>query len=145
MFVRDLGDQLRIRFSALGEMAPVLAAADALTNSRLGLIVICGPDERASGVVSKSDLVRHLAQAGQVDLPVAKVMTRTVITASPTDDLHETWQHMMSQRLQNLPVLAPDSRPIGTLDIRDALSAILKLEESQEEALINYIAGNGYH
>lgn len=145
MFIRDLGDQLRDRFKSLDEMAPVRVAADALANSRLGLIIVHGPDERASGVVSKSDLVRHLAQAGHVDLPITEVMTRTVITASPADDLHETWQYMMRQRLQNLPVVGSDRKPVGTLDIRDALSAILKLEENQEEALINYIAGNGYH
>jgi signal-transduction protein with cAMP-binding, CBS, and nucleotidyltransferase domain len=145
MFVRDLAEQTRARFRALEETSAVRLAADALANTHLGLIVICGSDELASGVVSKSDLVRHLAQGRHVDLPVSEVMTRTVITASPADDLHETWQYMVRQRLQNLPVVGSDRRPVGTLDIRDALSAILKIEERQEEALINYIAGNGYH
>lgn len=145
MFVRDLTEQTRSRFKALDETRSVRVAADALANPRLGLVVVCSTDERASGVISKSDLVRHLAVAGHVGLPVTKVMTRTVITASPADDLRETWQYMVRQRLQNLPVVGPDGRPVGTLDIRDALSAILAIEEKQEEALINYIAGNGYH
>lgn len=145
MFVRDIGEQLRARFKALDEMSPIRAAADALANPLLGLVIVRGPDERACGVVSKSDLVRHLAQAGQVELPVAEVMTRTVLTASPADDLRETWQYMVRQRLQNLPVVGSDRKPVGTLDVRDALSAILKLEENQEQALINYIAGNGYY
>jgi CBS domain-containing protein len=145
MFVRDLTEQTRSRFKALDETSSVRVAADALASPRLGLVIVCSADERASGVISKSDLVRHLAVAGHVDLPVTKVMTRTVITASPADDLHETWQYMVRQRLQNLPVVGPDGRPVGTLDIRDALSAILAIEEKQEEALINYIAGNGYH
>jgi CBS domain-containing protein len=143
MFVRDLTEQIRTRFKALGETSSVRMAADALADPRLGLVIVCGADERARGVVSKSDLVRHLALAGHVELPVTAVMTRTVITASPADDLHETWRYMVDRRLQNLPVVGPDDRPVGTLDIRDALSAILALEESQEAALINYIAGNG--
>lgn len=145
MFVRDIGEQLRARFKALDELSSIRVAADALANPLLGLVIVRGADERACGVVSKSDLVRHLAQAGRVELPVTEVMTRTVITASPADDLRETWQYMVRQRLQNLPVVGSDRKPVGTLDIRDALSAILKLEENQEEALINYIAGNGYY
>lgn len=145
MFVRDLDEQMRLRFKALDETSTVRLAAEALANPRLGLVVVRGPDERPTGVVSKSDLVRHLAQAGLVELPVTAVMTRTVITGSPADDLHETWQYMVRQRLQNLSVVGSDHQLVGTLDIRDALSAILKSEERQEEALINYIAGNGYH
>ena len=145
MLVRDLSVQLLNRFGTLGEMDTVLTVADMLTNSRLGLVIICGPDERASGVVSKSDLVRHLARAGHANLPVTEVMTRKVVTTSPAANLHETWQYMVRQGLQNLPVVESDGKPLGTLDIRDALSAILKHEEQQEEELISYIAGNGYH
>ena len=145
MFVRDLSAQTVDRFKTIDETSTVQAAADALANPRLGLVVVQNADRRAGGVVSKSDLVRHLARALSVTLPVTAVMTRTVITVSPADDLHETWQYMVRQRLQNLPVIGPDRRPIGTLDIRDALAAILQQEESQEQALINYIAGNGYY
>lgn len=145
MFVRDLNEQLRARFKSLDELSTVRAAADALARPSLGLIVVCGADETASGVVSKSDLVRHLSQAGHVELPITEVMTRSVVTASPADDLHEAWRFMVRQRLQNLPVAGPDRKPVGTLDIRDALLAILEIEENREEALINYIAGNGYH
>jgi len=122
----------------------VQAAADAFANAQLGLIVVCGEGEVARGVVSKSDLVRHLARAGQVGEPITKVMTRRVIFASPTDDLHATWQVMVRRHLQNLPLVDALRRPVGTLDIRDALEAILKQEEQQEDQLVNYIAGNGY-
>jgi CBS domain-containing protein len=145
MFVRDLAEQILGRFRLIDEASTVQVAADALANPRLGLVVVQDAEQRASGVVSKSDLVRHLARAESVALPVTAVMTRTVITVSPADDLHATWQYMVRQRLQNLPVVGPDRRPVGTLDIRDALAAILEQEESQEQALINYIAGYGYN
>lgn len=145
MFVRDLAEQTRARFKALDESSSVRAAAEALATPRLGLVIVQGPDGRTSGVVSKSDLVRHLSRAGAVELPITVVMTRAVITISPADDLHETWQYMVRRRLQNLPVIGSDHKPVGTLDIRDALAAILSMEEDQEEALISYIAGSGYH
>jgi CBS domain-containing protein len=95
--------------------------------------------------VSKSDLVRYLARRGDVEAPVSGIMTTSVIAASPADDLRGTWELMTRRRLQNLPLLAPGRHPIGTLDIRDALKAILEAEEAQETQLINYIAGYGYH
>jgi len=145
MLVRDLHEQTSGRFRILDEESTVQAAADALAAPRLGLVVVRDASRHTSGVVTKSDLVRHLARARAVTLPVTTVMTRTVITASPADDLQATWEQMVRRGLQNLPVIGPDRRPIGTLDIRDALAAILRQEESQEQALINYIAGYGYH
>lgn len=71
-------------------------------------------------------------------------MTRSIVSAAQGDDLRATRELMVTRRLQNLPLLDHDHRPVGTLDIRDALQAVLQLEEQQEEQLINYIAGIGY-
>ena len=144
MLISALAEVTRSRFKVLDQQASVQAAADAFANAQLGLIVVCGAGQLARGVVSKSDLVRHLARAGQISEPITTVMTRRVVFASPTDDLHATWQIMVRRHLQNLPLIDASRRPVGTLDIRDALEAILKAEEQQEDQLVNYIAGNGY-
>lgn len=132
------------RLKVVSERSSIRAAADAFSDTRFGLVVVCDDAHAATGVVSKSDLVRHLAQAGRIDVPVTTVMTRAVASASPGADLRAAWQCMVARRLQNLPLLGADRRPVGTLDIRDALQAILRIEEDQESQLINYIAGNGY-
>jgi hypothetical protein len=51
---------------------------------------------------------------------------------------------MVAQRLQNMPVLGTDAKPLGVLDIRDALKALFEQEEYQEGLLSNYVAGVGY-
>ena len=51
---------------------------------------------------------------------------------------------MGAQNLQNMPVLSADSRPLGVLDIRDALKILFEQEEYQEHLLFNYVAGVGY-
>src|SRR5690606_23045411 len=106
--------------------------------------VVRGGKGEASGVVSKSDLVRHLARSGPVEAPLVEVMSQSVVSTPPAADLRQTWQFMAQRRLQNLPLLDADRKPIGMLDIRDALEAILQHEERQEYELINYIAGYGY-
>jgi CBS domain-containing protein len=144
MLISALACMTRARLRVLCERSPVQAAADAFAERHVGLIIIADESEAARGVLSKSDLVRHLAAAGRVDAPIAEVMTRNVVFASPTDDLQATWHLMVRRQLQNLPLIGAGRRPVGVLDIRDALEAILRQEERQEDQLINYIAGTGY-
>jgi CBS domain-containing protein len=144
MLVSHLTQETRSRFRTLDERRSVREAARAFADSQLGLLIVCTDTGEASGVVSKSDLVRHLATSGSAEAPLAEVMSRAVVFASPASDLRQTWHLMVERRLQNLPLLGAAGRPVGTLDIRDALEAILGNEERQERELINYIAGNGY-
>ena len=119
-------------------------AAAALSNPRIGLLIVCDENKRATGVVSKSDIVRHLTDAGVTEAPVANLMSRNVISCRHEDDLYATWQRMMTQSLQNMPVLSTDAQPLGVLDIRDALKTLLEQEEYLERLLTNYVAGIGY-
>jgi predicted transcriptional regulator len=100
--------------------------------------------QNGDGIVSKSDIVRHLTHAGVADALVANLMSRNIVCCGPENDLHDTWQRMAAQRLQNMPVLDSDSRPLGVLDLRDALKALFEQEEYQERLLSNYVAGLGY-
>jgi predicted transcriptional regulator len=75
---------------------------------------------------------------------VSAAMSRPIVSCAPEDDLHSTWQMMTARGLQNMPVLVNGDRPLGVLDIRDALAALLDAEEYQEQVLVNYISGVGY-
>jgi hypothetical protein len=46
--------------------------------------------------------------------------------------------------VKNAPVLNAHRRPVGVLDVRDALEALLKEEQLREQQLVNYVAGIGY-
>lgn len=144
MLISDVMAAAVASFRTLDEYRSVREAADAFSDMRIGLLVIRSGKGETIGVVSKSDLVRHLARSGRIDTPLAEVMSRSVVSTSPTADLRQTWQFMVQQRLQNLPLIDLDHKPVGMLDIRDALEAILRNEERQEIELINYIAGSGY-
>jgi CBS domain-containing protein len=132
------------RMKTIEAEASVRSAALAFADHRIGLLVVCGEDGRAAGVISKSDLVRHLASGGAGQTPVRPVMSRPVVSCAPTDDLHSTWQTMTARGLQNMPVLGKDGKPLGILDVRDALAALLDEEQYQERLLADYISGVGY-
>jgi CBS domain-containing protein len=141
-------DTLRLmtlaRLVVVATAATLRTAASALANPRIGLIVVCDENRKVAGVVSKFDIVRHLANVGVAQAPVSTLMSRNIISCHPEDDLHATWQRMEAHSLQNMPVLSTDAKPLGVLDIRDALKALFEQEEYQERLLINYVAGVGY-
>ena len=72
------------------------------------------------------------------------LMSPAIVSCGPDDELHSVWETMTVQGLQNVPVLGADGRPLGILDIRDAMKALFEQEELQEGLLTNYIAGVGY-
>lgn len=144
MLVSDVTTETRARFRSFGGRLSVRDAAEAFSDRGIGLLVIRGDNGEAAGVVSKSDLVRHLARSGRFDAPLMEVMSRPVVFTSSGADLRQTWQFMVHRRLQNLPLLDDGRKPVGMLNIRDALEAILRNEERREDELINYITGIGY-
>jgi CBS domain-containing protein len=95
-------------------------------------------------VVTKSDLARHLATAGAADAPVALLMNRPIVSCAPNDDVYGVWKTMTARKLQNVPVLGVDLKPLGVLDIRDAMQVLFEQELYQEQELVNYISGVGY-
>jgi CBS domain-containing protein len=140
-------DSLRAATSARLAMvdldATLQTAASCLSRPGIGLVVVCG-DTGAAGVVSKSDLVRHLAAAGAADAPVALLMNRPIVSCGPSDDVYGVWKTMTARKLQNVPVLGVDGKPLGVLDIRDAMQTLFEQELYQEQELVNYITGVGY-
>jgi len=123
--------------------ATLQAAAATLSSPGIGLAVVSAEGGRAAGVLSKSDLVRHLTDREQ-SATVETLMSRNIISCSPADDLQAAWQVMVENRLQNMPILGSDAKPLGVLDIRDALKVLFEQEQLQEHMLANYIAGIGY-
>ncbi|UCI19061.1 CBS domain-containing protein [Mesorhizobium sp. B2-1-8] len=132
------------RLMVIGVDATLRNAALSLSNPAIGLVVVCHGSGEAAGVLSKSDLVRHLANSGSADAAASTLMGRSVVSCGPEDDVHSVWQTMVAQGLQNVPILGAGSKPLGILDIRDAMKALFEQEEFQERLLANYIGGVGY-
>jgi CBS domain-containing protein len=133
-----------VRLAIIDVAATLRTTALALSRPGIGLLVVCNTDGQTAGVISKSDLVRLLTSQAPMDATAATVMSRPIVSCGPTDDVYVVWQMMVAQNLQNVPVLDTDSRPLGVLDIRDAVKALLEQEEYQEHLLANYVAGIGY-
>ncbi len=132
------------RLAVIGFDATVQTAALSLSRPGIGLVVVCNGGGGAEGVISKSDLVRHLGSPTSSAPPVSVLMTSPMVSCGPQDDVYDVWQTMAARNLQNLPVIDAGARPLGILDIRDAMKVLFDQEEMQERMLVNYVAGVGY-
>lgn len=124
--------------------ATLQTAARSLSNPGIGLVIVHGDKGEAIGVLSKSDVIRHLTDGDPAQASIAALMSRNIVSCTPDDEVRSAWETMVERRLQNLPVLAADGRPLGVLDIRDAMKALFREEEFAEHMLADYISGVGY-
>jgi CBS domain-containing protein len=143
MRIEKLYPMTSARLMVIDVGATLQAAACTLSNSGIGLAVVSDNKGRAAGVLSKSDLIRHLTDQ-QDKATIATLMSREIVSCSPEDELQAAWQLMLDNRLQNMPVLGSDAKPLGVLDARDALKVLFEQEQLQEHMLANYIAGIGF-
>ena len=134
------------RLVTIGADEPLLSAAKLLSNTQIGLVVVCGSGGAMVGVVTKTDVIRQFSQGGggAGTATVGDVMTRDVVTCHPTDGLPDLLSMMGRRGLVHVPVIDEACTPRGVVNARDALR-VLWAEEKYEEALLrDYVMGVGY-
>jgi CBS domain-containing protein len=146
MLVEKILSVARERLAAIGDDAPVLQAARFLGSPHVNLVIVCDTAGAMKGVLSKTDILKHIGHCGgnACTIAASNVMTREVFTCAPQDWLHEVWSEMRTRRLQCVPVIEPQFRPLGILYARDALRALLTEVEDEEALLREYVMSVGY-
>jgi CBS domain-containing protein len=134
------------RLVIVGDDAPLTEAAKLLLEADADLLAVCDADQRMVGVISKTDVVRQIGRSpdSERETAVAAVMTRTIVSCRPGDPLHDVWTTMKDRKLKNVPVLDQSSRPIGVLNARDLLEALLEEAEHEEVLLRDYVMSIGH-
>lgn len=144
MHIEQLNALTMARLAVIDVDAALQDAAQSLSKPGIGLVVVCDGNGEAAGVLSKSDLVRHLTCPVSPAPPASALMSSPVVSCGPQDDVNAVYKVMAARSLQNIPVIDAGAKPIGILDIRDAMKALFKQEEFQERLLLNYVSGVGY-
>lgn len=102
---------------------PVSEAIAMLAKQNIGVLLVLAEGDQLAGIISERDIVRHLDQ--QPDLlahPISGVMTKTVITCLPQDDLMSVAHVMTERRFRHLPIV-DDGILLGMISIGDVLKA----------------------
>ncbi len=147
MIVEAMLPAARERLIILGDQAPLIEAARLLRDLEADLVVVRDSDGLLAGVITKTDVVRQISncQGASCMAAASAIMTKPVVYCRPTDLLSVIWSVMKERHLKNIPILDSDSRPVGVLNARDALEALLDELEYQELLLRDYVMCVGYH
>ena len=136
----------RSRLATVGPNTLVSDVAKLLSDTQISLVVVCDPDGAMAGIITKTNIVQrigHCQGAGCMSAAAA-LMTRDVTYCRPGDGLPDVLSLMGKCGFVHIPVVDEHFRPLGVLNARDALRALLAEEEYEEALLRNYVMGVGY-
>jgi CBS domain-containing protein len=113
----------------------IRALSRLLREKRIGAVIVSSDGQTVDGVISERDVAYGLAihAADLHTLLVSSLMTKTVITCSPDDDVAHVASTMLSRNVRHLPV-EEDKRLVGMVSIRDVLNS--RLDELQQQTAL---------
>lgn len=120
--------------------ATVGDAVAELDHNRIGALVVSADGVHIDGIVSERDVVRGLSlrQGDLLAEPVSSIMTATVFTCSPEDEVESLMATMTNHRIRHVPIVV-DGQLRGIVSIGDVVkSRIGELEKDRKE-LVEYI------
>ena len=144
--VSALESVARSRLLPIGKDALLVEVAALLSSAQISVVVVCDGAGVAIGTITETVLVRCLGlrQADFFTTHAADVMTRELTSCASDDGLSDVLAMMHKRGLIHVLVVDSARRPIGVLNARDGLRALLAAGNHEEELLRNYVMGIGY-
>jgi CBS domain-containing protein len=117
----------------------VLDAANLMVQENIGLLVVCDEREGSKlvGVVSERDIIRVVAAAKPLNVPLSQVSTKHTVTVHADSEVAEAAKAMNKNRIRHVVVVDDEEKPVGVVSMRDlvgersTLSAILQSHEKE--------------
>lgn len=134
------------RLLTVGMDALLVEVAALLSSAQISMVVVCDAGGLPMGTITETILVRHLG-LGQADFfttHAGDVATREFTACAPDDSLSDVLAMMHKRGLIHVLVVDPANKPLGVLNARDGLRALLASGNHEEELLRNYVMGIGY-
>jgi CBS domain-containing protein len=140
MLVSDLLEGKGNMVATVGREATVGEVVADLARHRIGALVVSPDGIRIDGIVSERDIVRRLSDLHTELLaePVTSIMSTSVRTCSPSDDVESISDLMTEHRIRHVPVV-DDGRMCGIISIGDVVKSRMRELEKDRDELMEYI------
>jgi CBS domain-containing protein len=136
----------RSRLLTVSVDALLVEVASLLSGAQISVVVVCDAAGAALGIITETTLVRRLS-LGQADFFTTRagdVMTPEFTACAPEELLSDVLARMHTRGLIQVLLLDAQRHPIGVLNARDGLRALLAAGNHEEALLRNYVMGIGY-
>ena len=125
----------------INAMDCIADAAVALTDNKIGALLVEDDDGKIVGILSERDIVGGMVPHGADlhDVAVAELMTPDLIQCSPEDTVNEAMAMMSDRRIRHLPVFDGDEL-VGFISIGDLVKCRIMEVQAEADAMRQYIA-----
>jgi signal-transduction protein with cAMP-binding, CBS, and nucleotidyltransferase domain len=126
----------------LPQSTTVIEAARAMTERKVGAVLVTASDGRLAGIFTERDLMARVVvpRRDPERATLAEVMTRDIFSVGPEHEVEDVRLELQRRHIRHLPVVV-DGRVAGVLSLRDILRADLDQMSHQVEALEKYFLG----
>jgi CBS domain-containing protein len=126
--------------ATIGADETVAAAVAELARRNVGALVVSSDGRSVDGIISERDITRALDGVGGaiLDKPIRMIMSSSVQTVSPDEEVEALAVLMTERRVRHLPVLR-DGVLVGIVSIGDVVKSRIEELEQDREALFKYI------
>ena len=121
--------------------ATVFEAMQLMADKNVGALPVVD-NSRLIGIISERDYARKVILKGlsSKNTPVRDIMTREVLTASPSDSIEDCMRVMTEKRVRHLPVLE-GTKMIGIVSIGDVMKSVISAQAEEIEGLARAVLG----
>jgi CBS domain-containing protein len=136
--LRDKGREV----AAIDGSATLAAAAQILSDRKIGALVVKSDRGALAGIISERDLVHAIARSGAAALAqtVEAHMTRGPVTCAELDSVESVMEVMTCGRFRHVPVLDEAGRLCGMISIGDVVKTRIAETVNEAAALRDYIS-----
>ena len=141
--MKPVQELLKNRDTTIFQVGPSITVFEALgllAQHGVGAMIVLDQGKLV-GVVSERDYTRKVALQGKnsKETTVAEIMTRDVVTVTPTTGTRACMTLMSQKNIRHLPVVE-GSKVLGMISIRDIMNDIIAGQEQTISQLTNYIS-----
>jgi arabinose-5-phosphate isomerase len=127
----------QLRLAPASDTVRTVFARARRAGRRTGAVMLVDDIGRLCGLFTDSDLARLIEARRDeaLDRPIAEVMKANPLTVAVGTRMGEALDIFRRHKISELPVIDPDGRPVGLLDITDLLD-VAALEKAEEEPVV---------
>ncbi|MBI2901679.1 MAG: KpsF/GutQ family sugar-phosphate isomerase [Planctomycetes bacterium] len=126
--LQKVGEVMRTgeRHPVAAEETTVLDAIALITKARAGAVSVVDGSGRLAGIFTDGDLRRLMSRTpDRLRTAVREVMTRRPVTVGPDRLAADALKLLRERKIDEIPVVDGDGRPVGMLDVQDLLDVDL--------------------
>jgi len=125
----------------ISEHASVMEALISMAEKKVGSLIVVDGDG-VVGIFTERDHARKVGLLNRKpeDVEIQEVMTKELITVTPTQSVRECMEMMTESRVRHLPVFE-DGKLVGIVSIGDVVRDLIEELEFLIEQMQNYIQG----